>query len=97
MVEARRKQVEENADKYPPGLLEQYKIQLEYLADKNIPDFELMIFPFIFGDVPRPPDPSKPYIAVISELAHPFARGTIVSAYWISRSHADTFVAHRIS
>ena len=46
IVDARRKEIEANAHKYPPGLLEQYKIQLQMLKDKNLSDIEIVVFPF---------------------------------------------------
>ncbi|OCH94550.1 alcohol oxidase [Obba rivulosa] len=66
-----------NADKYPPGLLEQYKIQLERL-DNDAPLCEIISLPGALPS-PNPPEPGKKYITLFAALNEVFSRGTIHS------------------
>ncbi|OJT05448.1 Glucose oxidase, partial [Trametes pubescens] len=61
---------------YPPGLREQYEQQLKHLKDPNVPDVEIMVTPFSFSPTPA----TKPIIAILPTLIHPFSRGTIHAA-----------------
>lgn len=68
--------LEKNRDKYPPGLFDQYEVQLQLLQDKDTPDFEIVMLPFAF---PAPfPEPDKPHCNIFPQLMRPFSRGTIV-------------------
>ncbi|EIW53745.1 GMC oxidoreductase [Trametes versicolor FP-101664 SS1] len=64
------------AASYPPGLKEQYEQQLKHLKDPNVPDVEIMVTPFSFNPTPA----TKPIIAILPTLIHPFSRGTIHAA-----------------
>ena len=77
LIEKQRSRVERNAEKYPLGLLDQYRKQLEHLADKDLPDAEFLLFPFAPGNR-KMPEPSKPFINVSVALTHPWSRGSIV-------------------
>ena len=76
IVAKQRAKLEANKDKYPPGLKEQYEIQLKNLADKNEIEFEAYLFPFAFPE--SFPEPTKPYVNILPQLVHPWSRGTIV-------------------
>jgi hypothetical protein len=75
--DAIRNKIEQNASTYPPGLLEQYKIQLDRLSSGS-PGCELISFPG-FLSFPNPPTPNTKYITMLFALNHNFSRGTIVS------------------
>ncbi|KAI0788170.1 GMC oxidoreductase [Fomes fomentarius] len=57
----------------PPGLREQYKLQLEMLKDKTLPDIEIVVFPFNL----QPTGGDVPYLGIFPSIGHPFSRGTI--------------------
>ncbi|KZT32740.1 alcohol oxidase [Sistotremastrum suecicum HHB10207 ss-3] len=65
--------ITENMDKYPPGLREQYDIQLERL-EKGAPAFELISFPGFFS-YPNPPEAGKKYVTMLFASNHMFSRG----------------------
>lgn len=76
IVQRAKDAIAHDADRLPPGLKEQYDLQLKLLEDPAIPDFEILHMPFMF---PTPlPEPDKPYITLICILSRPFSRGTIV-------------------
>ncbi|KAK1228942.1 hypothetical protein PQX77_008007 [Marasmius sp. AFHP31] len=60
---------------YPPGLMDQYKIQLQRFQDRA--------YLSEFGNIPgffaldKPPVPGKKYFAFFAFLNHPFSRGAI--------------------
>ncbi|EED77894.1 hypothetical GMC oxidoreductase [Postia placenta Mad-698-R] len=76
---------------YPPGLKEQYDIQLDILRDSQIPDLEIMLLPVSFAAPCKGLRTyelcsvcshstiviGKPYISLPIVISHPFARGTI--------------------
>ena len=64
--------------KYPPGLRAAYEQQLALLANPNVPDFEIIFFPFTFP-VP-PPELDKPYLSIFPTLSRPFTRGTRINS-----------------
>jgi len=77
IIATAKEKILRNADKYPPGLLEQYKIQLERL-EKDAPLCEIISLPgFLSG--PNPPEPGKKYISLFGGLNQAFSRGTIHS------------------
>jgi hypothetical protein len=49
--------IEKNANSYPPGLLEQYKIQLRRI-EQEVPGCEMISFP-AFHSFPNPPKPVR--------------------------------------
>ncbi|KAJ7454339.1 GMC oxidoreductase [Mycena galericulata] len=59
----------------PPGLRDQFNLQLECLRDDSAPDLEIVAFPGFFTT--SIPEPEKTYITLIAVLNHPFSRGTI--------------------
>ncbi|KZS98842.1 GMC oxidoreductase [Sistotremastrum niveocremeum HHB9708] len=65
--------INENQDSYPPGLKEQYEIQLERL-EKGAPAFELISFPGFFS-YPNPPEAGKKYVTMLFASNHMFSRG----------------------
>lgn len=46
LCEAQREKVARESPHYPPGLLEQYQIQLEILESRKIPSGEIMLVPW---------------------------------------------------
>jgi hypothetical protein len=85
--------IEKNADSYPPGLLEQYKIQLRRIEQQS-PGCEMISFPgfLSFPNPPKPvrvssemhslsfltPEQNTKYITMLFALNHNFSRGSIV-------------------
>ncbi|KZT66041.1 GMC oxidoreductase [Daedalea quercina L-15889] len=66
-----------NKDKYPPGLLEQYNIQLDRIK-RGAPGQEIICIPgFLSG--PNPPKEGKSYITILAAMNHCFSRGSIHS------------------
>ncbi|KAH9957092.1 alcohol oxidase [Russula dissimulans] len=63
-----------NSGDYAPGLLKQYKLQLENIK-AQIPGLEVLIFPSI--GLSLPPDPKRKYASLLCMLNKPFSRGTI--------------------
>ncbi|CCM05250.1 uncharacterized protein FIBRA_07460 [Fibroporia radiculosa] len=68
-----KKKITENAHRYPPGLMEQYEIQLERMR-QGAPGCELICLP-VFISVPNPPAPGKRYVTLFPSLNHTFSRG----------------------
>ncbi|EPS94467.1 hypothetical protein FOMPIDRAFT_152880 [Fomitopsis schrenkii] len=62
--------------KLPPGLAEQYKIQLRALQDPNVPDLELVDVNCFMSHRSKPED-GKAYITILAIQQHPFSRGSI--------------------
>ncbi|TCD63782.1 hypothetical protein EIP91_004965 [Steccherinum ochraceum] len=62
--------------KLPPGLSEQYDIQLRHLLDDSIPDIEIVGFPGFFQFL-NPPEPKANHLTLLSILQHPWSRGSI--------------------
>lgn len=93
IYKAAEEKIVRNADKYPPGLLEQYKIQLERLRT-DAPGCEIISFP---GHLSAPckltsstylpadfrfagqPENGKRYLTLLVAMNHCFSRGTVVS------------------
>ncbi|EIW58409.1 GMC oxidoreductase [Trametes versicolor FP-101664 SS1] len=73
LIQAQEHRLAENASKLLPGLKEQYEMQLELLRKSNVPDIEILVFPF---SIP-PNDSGKPYVGILPSIGHPFSRGTI--------------------
>ncbi|KAI0650509.1 GMC oxidoreductase [Trametes meyenii] len=76
IIKATEEKILKNANNYPPGLLEQYKISLERL--KNAPGCEFISFPGMCSK-PNPPEKGKRYVSFYVGLNHAFSRGTIHS------------------
>ncbi|THH20334.1 hypothetical protein EW146_g1022 [Bondarzewia mesenterica] len=73
--EAQKKKVQENRDKYPPGLRDQYDIMVGRL-DNLAPSCELM--PFCgFSSFPNPPAEGKKYFSYYLSMNHQWSRGSI--------------------
>ncbi|TFY67647.1 hypothetical protein EVJ58_g1480 [Rhodofomes roseus] len=69
--------IEANKGKFPPGLLEQYNIQLDRLK-RGAPGCELICIPgYLSG--PAPPAEGKSYLTILAAVNHCFSRGTIHS------------------
>ncbi|EIW80025.1 alcohol oxidase [Coniophora puteana RWD-64-598 SS2] len=85
IYEKARKKIDDEWDKYPEGLRQQYKIQLERL-DSDSPACELIAFPG-FLSAPNPPEPGKKYITLACALNHNFSRGTTHSVSSDPRDH----------
>ncbi|KDQ55740.1 GMC oxidoreductase [Jaapia argillacea MUCL 33604] len=66
-----------NASKYPPGLKEQYDVQLDRL-ERGAPGCEIISFPAAISK-PNLTVPGKKYITIIAAMNHCFSRGTIHS------------------
>lgn len=93
LIAERAEILAKNADKYRPGLREQYDRQLEMMKSKHVPDCELVFLPFNSvskGDYRSAStcntvlttviasDPDLSSVCLVSVLAHPWSRGTIV-------------------
>jgi len=61
----------------PPGVAEQYEIQLRKLRDPAVPDCEIIILPGSFGAVHEPLKSGASYLTVAGVVNHPFSRGSI--------------------
>ncbi|KAH9840900.1 GMC oxidoreductase [Rhodofomes roseus] len=66
-----------NAHRFPPGLMEQYTIQLERIKN-GAPECEVICFPGHFSS-PAPPEAGKQYLSIVPAMNHCFSRGTIHS------------------
>ncbi|EMD40394.1 hypothetical protein CERSUDRAFT_91114 [Gelatoporia subvermispora B] len=64
-----------NADNYPPGLFEQYKIQLDRL-ETEVPGLEIIGNVGTAGGI-NPPEPGKRYVTCNAAFNTTFSRGTI--------------------
>jgi len=60
----------------PPGLAEQYDIQLRILRDPTLPDCQLIAYPGYFASQ-TPYEASKTYFSFVQLANHTFSRGTI--------------------
>ncbi|KAH9841077.1 GMC oxidoreductase [Rhodofomes roseus] len=78
IVAGATKMIEEQikSGKLPPGLAEQYKIQLRILQDAHIPDLEVIDVHCYMSHRSAPED-GKAYITILAVLQHPFSRGSI--------------------
>lgn len=64
------------SEKLPPGLAEQYDIQLRILKDKTLPEMELIAVP-TYMTFKSAPESGKAYVTVLAVLQHPFSRGVV--------------------
>ncbi|KAL0061380.1 hypothetical protein AAF712_011779 [Marasmius tenuissimus] len=81
LYEQEKKQIEEdvkNSSGYPPGLLEQYDIQLERIPNGHL-DCEIAVTATFLG-AGMPPIEGKKYVSIAIFLNHAFSRGTIHSS-----------------
>jgi choline dehydrogenase-like flavoprotein len=76
LIEDKVAELEKNKDKFPPGLWEQYKIQIENLRDEAVPDLELAVFPGFYTTAVAPEENAK-YVSALGVLNHPFSRGDV--------------------
>lgn len=73
IIEKMATRIARDAAKYPPGLKEQYEVQMQILKDSQVPDIEIVVFPFKWGN----DDSNKPFMLLMPSIGHPFSRGTI--------------------
>ncbi|OBZ73636.1 Versicolorin B synthase [Grifola frondosa] len=73
LIQAQTEKFAREAETYPPGLKEQYAVQLEMLKKENVPDIEVVVFPFSL----KPDDSGRPFVGLLPSIGHPFSRGTI--------------------
>ncbi|EED84982.1 hypothetical GMC oxidoreductase, partial [Postia placenta Mad-698-R] len=79
IIEKMATRIARDAAKYPPGLKEQYEVQMQILKDSQVPDIEIVVFPAspeIFSDKSQD-DSNKPFMLLMPSIGHPFSRGTI--------------------
>ncbi|KZT72989.1 GMC oxidoreductase [Daedalea quercina L-15889] len=62
----------------PPGLAEQWDIQLRVLKDPTLPDVEVIAFPAWLTFVSQP-EPGKCYLTTLCVTQHQFSRGSVHS------------------
>ncbi|EIN09265.1 GMC oxidoreductase [Punctularia strigosozonata HHB-11173 SS5] len=75
--EAAKAKIEQSKNNMPPGLYEQYQIQLQRLENGS-PGCEIISIPgFMSG--PNPPEKGKKYLTALAAVNHCFSRGTIHS------------------
>ena len=77
LVGKQKEKLARAANTLPPGLKAQYELQIQMLEDPNVPDYEILFFPFMMHIFPNP-EPDKPYLNMLPTLGRPFSRGTIV-------------------
>lgn len=98
IIQREKDAIARDAHTFPPGLKEQYDLQMKLLEDPTVPDFEILFMPFMFL-IPIA-DPDKPHITLASLLSRPFSRGTIVSeaACWcrLTVFMLRYFLAHQL-
>ncbi|KAH9948777.1 alcohol oxidase [Amylocystis lapponica] len=75
IVRNAKEHIAKNADSFPPGLLEQYKIQIERLGTGS-PACEFINFPGLLMS-PTPAEKGKRYLTMLSGMNHCFSRGSI--------------------
>ncbi|KAI0709739.1 GMC oxidoreductase [Earliella scabrosa] len=73
LIRALERRISDAAPKTLPGLQEQLQMQLDMLKNKDIPDIEIVVFPFNL----HPTGGDTPYVGVFPSIGHPFSRGTI--------------------
>ncbi|OCH89327.1 FAD/NAD(P)-binding domain-containing protein [Obba rivulosa] len=74
LTKEQKRKVAENVNTYPPGLREQYDEQIRLMENPNVPNLEIILYPFI---VPGHNIVEKPRVWLLPVLSHPFSRGTI--------------------
>ncbi|KAI0761853.1 GMC oxidoreductase [Trametes elegans] len=78
LIEAQERKVAETGGTLPPGLKEQYDLQLEMFKNPSVPDIEIVVFPFsIPPNGMHTSDSGKPFVGLLPSIARPFSRGTI--------------------
>lgn len=112
LIKAQEARIAAKAATLPPGLKEQYEVQLEMLKKPNVPDIEILVFPFSIppnGQCPRDSgsfctaetsgyaDSGKPYTGVLPSIGHPFSRGTIVRYPRLDHYHGRLVDTHACS
>ncbi|TFY63799.1 hypothetical protein EVJ58_g3033 [Rhodofomes roseus] len=60
----------------PPGLAEQWDIQLRVLKDSTLPDIEVIAFPAWLTHISQP-EPGKCYLSTLCVTQHQFSRGSV--------------------
>ncbi|EKM50925.1 uncharacterized protein PHACADRAFT_128563 [Phanerochaete carnosa HHB-10118-sp] len=74
LIAKKKAELAQSGPSLPPGLRKQYEIQLQLMESKRGADIEMMSS----AVVPQPvAEPSKPHMALVPELTHPWSRGTI--------------------
>ena len=77
LLAEQRKKIEERAGSLPPGLKEQYDIQLEVLESGKGADIEIAHVPGYIFPIGNPV-PGKSYMAMVAAMNHNFSRGSVV-------------------
>ena len=77
LVAEQRKKIEERAGSLPPGLKEQYDLQLDLLESGQGADIEFAHIPGHLIPLKKP-EPGKAYMTVGPVMNHNFSRGTVV-------------------
>ncbi|KAA1466850.1 alcohol oxidase [Dentipellis sp. KUC8613] len=72
---AAKEKILREADTYPPGLLEQYKIQIERW-ERRAAGVEIVVFNGFLA-FPNPPTPGKRYLSPLTAMNHNLSRGTV--------------------
>ncbi|KIM67333.1 GMC oxidoreductase [Scleroderma citrinum Foug A] len=77
IINAARKKFEERAT-YPPGLKEQYELQLNRMerTENRAAHCEVILYPGFLSH-PNPPEQGKKYFTICLGTNHPFSRGSI--------------------
>lgn len=78
LIAEQRRKIEEKAGSLPPGLKEQYNIQLEVLESGVGADIEIAHVPGYIFPIGTS-EPGKSYMAMVAAMNHNFSRGTAVS------------------
>ncbi|KAH9947119.1 GMC oxidoreductase [Amylocystis lapponica] len=76
LIEQQSAKIATESASYPPGLKEQYEVQLDLLKNERVPETELMVNPFLLFN-PELADSKKPFVQIIPSTAHPWSRGSI--------------------
>ena len=100
LIAEQRKKIEERAGSLPPGLKEQYDIQLEVLESGEGADIEIAHVPGYIFPVGTS-EPGKSYMAMVAAMNHNFSRGSVVrfevSILLVPASYLFQYVACHIS
>ncbi|KAH9947105.1 GMC oxidoreductase [Amylocystis lapponica] len=81
LIEQQSAKIATESTSYPPGLKEQYEVQLNLLKNERIPETELLVNPFllpVYTPADRTlADSKKPFVQIVPSTARPWSRGTI--------------------
>ncbi|EKM50939.1 uncharacterized protein PHACADRAFT_262842 [Phanerochaete carnosa HHB-10118-sp] len=74
LVAKKRAELAQNGPSLAPGLRKQYEVQLQLMESGCNADIEIMSSAVVLTPMA---EPSKPHMALIAELTHPWSRGTV--------------------